>query len=166
MEASKQWAYYISSFGMREATEGVPAEKMQWPYLRRNLPSNQLTEEQLNKSYLPAWNDEGLIARINPETYRISFNDAWTADRWLHRPQVQRRGLKAMAEGTNERKQRMRDKFESNSAWMKDMSKGEVDRLKEEFQRSIAQGFPNGEVLQDEAADNEHQVHDEVMNGA
>ncbi|KAL8994455.1 MAG: hypothetical protein Q9169_005579 [Polycauliona sp. 2 TL-2023] len=166
MEASKQWAYYISSFGMREATEGVPAEKMQWPYLRRNLPPKHLTEEQLNKSYLPAWNDEGLIARINPETYRISFNDAWTADRWLHRPQVQRRGLKTMTEGTKERKQKMHAKFESNPAWIKGMSQGEVDRLKEEFQRSIAQGFPNKETGHDEAAEDKHQAHDETMNGA
>ncbi|KAL8903996.1 MAG: hypothetical protein Q9171_007202, partial [Xanthocarpia ochracea] len=166
MEASKQWAYYISSFGMREATEGVPAEKMQWPYLRRNLPSNQLSEEELNKSYVPAWIDEGLIARINPETYRISFNDAWTADRWLHRPQVQKRGLKAMTEGTNERKQKMREKFEINSPWMKDISKVEVDRLKEDFQQSIAQGFLNQEVVDGDTIDNEHQAHDEAMNGA
>ncbi|KAL8766015.1 MAG: hypothetical protein Q9209_007104 [Squamulea sp. 1 TL-2023] len=166
MEASKQWAYYISSFGMREATEGVPAEKMQWPYLRRNLPSNQLTEEELNKSYLPAWNEEGLIARINPETYRISFNDAWTADRWLHRPQVQKRGLKAMTEGTNERKQKMREKFEINSPWMKDTNKDDVERLKEEFHRSITQGFPNKEVLNGDAADSEHQALDEDMTGA
>ncbi|KAL8670693.1 MAG: hypothetical protein Q9168_004781 [Polycauliona sp. 1 TL-2023] len=166
MEASKQWAYYISSFGMREATEGVPAEKMHWPYLRRNLPSKQLTEEQLNKSFLPAWNDEGLIARINSETYRISFNDAWTADRWLHRPQVQRRGLKRMTEGTKERKQKMREKFENNNVWIKEMSKGEVDRLKEEFRQSLAQGFPNEEAQQEEVGDDGHQVHDEAMNGA
>ncbi|KAL9038698.1 MAG: hypothetical protein Q9180_002976 [Flavoplaca navasiana] len=155
MEASKQWAYYISSFGMREATEGIPVEKMQWPYLRRNLPSNQLTEEQLNQSYLPAWNDEGLVARINPETYRISFNDAWTADRWLHRPQVQRRGLKAMVEGTKERKQKMREKFESNNAWMKDISKGEIEQIKEDFQRLVAKGFPGKEMRQDGAVDSE-----------
>ena len=155
MEASKQWAYYISSFGMHEATEGVPVEKMQWPYLRRNLPSNQLTEEQLNQSYLPAWNDEGLVARINPETYRISFNDAWTADRWLHRPQVQRRGLKAIAEGTKERKRKMREKFESNNAWMKDISKGEIEQIKGNFQRLVAKGFPGKEMRQDGAVDSE-----------
>ncbi|KAL8730758.1 MAG: hypothetical protein Q9166_003828 [cf. Caloplaca sp. 2 TL-2023] len=166
METNKQWAYYISSFGMREATEGVPAERIQWPYLRRNLPSNQLTEEELNKVYLPAWNEEGLIARINPETYRIAFNDAGTADCWLHRPQVQLRGLKKMTEGTTERKKKMREKFDINSPWMKDMSKGEVDRLNEEFKRSVIEGFSSKGPLDNEQPNNEHQTHDEAINGA
>ncbi|KAL8816363.1 MAG: hypothetical protein Q9223_004612 [Gallowayella weberi] len=164
LDANKQWAYYISSFGMREATEGVPAAKMSMPYLRRNLPSNQMTEEDLNKAFLPAWNDEGLIARINPENYRIVFIDPWTADRWLHRPQVQIRGLKKMMEGTVERKKKMREKFDSNSPWMKDMSKEEVDRIKESFQKSVTEGFPNHASVDGEG-DDEHQVHDEAMDG-
>ncbi|KAI4091009.1 MAG: hypothetical protein LQ344_004390 [Seirophora lacunosa] len=143
MEASNQWAYYISAFGMRETTEGIPVQQMHWPYLRRNLPSAQSTEEELNKDYLPAWIDEGLIARINPGTYRIAFSDAWTADRWLHRPRVQIKGLKGMQEVRNERQRKMNEKFGPDSSlWMKSMSKSEVDRIKDGFQKSIAGGFP------------------------
>ncbi|KAL8688268.1 MAG: hypothetical protein Q9218_005778 [Villophora microphyllina] len=142
MEESKQWAYYISSFGMREATEGVPAEKMHWPYLRRNLPSKEMTEEELNRSYLPAFSDEGLIARINPETYRIAFVDVGTADRWLHRPQVQRRGLDRMQEATHERIRKTWAMFGSNSSWMKSVGEVEAEKIKEEFQKSVTEGFP------------------------
>ncbi|KAI4101267.1 MAG: hypothetical protein L6R37_005009 [Teloschistes peruensis] len=142
MEEGKQWAYYISSFGLREATEGVPAEKMHWPYLRRNLPSKEMTEEELSKSYLPAWSDEGLIARISSETYRISFNDTGTEDRWLHRPQVQMRGLQQMEEATNERKRKTWEKFGSSSSWMKELGEVEVEELKDRFQKSVAEGFP------------------------
>lgn len=165
MEASKQWACYISSFGMREATEGIPVQKMQWPYLRRNMPSNSLTEEELNKSYLPAWNDEGLIARINPETYRIAFNDAWTADRWLHQPQVQMKGLKGMQEATKERKKRMDEKFGLKSLWMKDMSKAQVDKINEEFRESINNGFSASATLAGQQPDDEDRADDESMTG-
>ncbi|KAL8704550.1 MAG: hypothetical protein Q9201_002285 [Fulgogasparrea decipioides] len=166
MEESKQWAYYISSFGMREATEGVPAEKMQWPYLRRNLPSKDITEEELSKSYLPAWVDEGLIVRINPESYRIGFNDPGTADRWLHQPQVQLRGLKKMQEATNERKRRVWEKFGSDSSWTKEMGKDEVDRIKEEFRGFVTEGFPVKEASADgEHSGNEYQAADAAMTG-
>ena len=165
MEASKQWAYYISSFGMREVTEGVPVEKMQWPYLRRNMPSNQLTEEELNNSFLPAWNDEGLIARINPETYRIIFNDPWTSDRWLHQPQVQKKGLKSMQEATKERKKRMEEKFGVNSLWMKNMGKPEADRINEEFQKSIKEGFLGGIAPEGEHPSHDDRSNDEPMAG-
>ncbi|KAL8720502.1 MAG: hypothetical protein Q9225_002655 [Loekoesia sp. 1 TL-2023] len=165
MEASKQWAYYISSFGMREATEGIPVQKMQWPYLRRNMPSNSLTEEELNRSYLPAWNDEGLVARINPETYRIAFNDAWTADRWLHQPQVQMKGLKGMQEATRERKKRMNEKFGLKSLWMKDMSKAQVDKINEEFRKSINDGFSASATLAGQQPDDEDRADDESMTG-
>lgn len=162
LDANKQWAYYISSFGMREATEGIPAARIRLPYLRRNLPSNQLSEEELNKAFLPAWSEEGLIARINPENYRIVFIDRWTADRWLHRPQVQVRGLKKMSEGTKERKKKMRDKFDRNSAWMKDMSQSEVDGLLEDFQTALKEGFHNP-AAPDGEQDHEQQAHDEAM---
>ncbi|KAI4171456.1 MAG: hypothetical protein LQ343_004194 [Gyalolechia ehrenbergii] len=165
MEASKQWAYYISSFGMREVTEGIPVQKMQWPYLRRNMPPNSLTEEELNKTYLPAWNDEGLIARINPETYRIAFNDAWTADRWLHRPQVQVKGLKGMQEATKQRKRRMDEKFGLNSLWMKAMSKAEADKINDHFRKSIVEGFPISAALEGQQSDNEDRADDESMTG-
>lgn len=160
MEASNQWAYYISAFGMRETTEGIPVEKMHWPYLRRNLPSSHFTEEDLNKAYLPAWNDEGLIARINPGTYRITFNDAWTADRWLHRPQVQMKGLNGMMEAKNERKKKMDERFGTDSLLMKNMGKVEVDRIYDQFRKSIANGFPveassNGKQPGQDLADNE-----------
>lgn len=165
MEASKQWSYYISAFGMRETTEGIPVEKMHWPYLRRNLPSSQLTEEELNKAYLPAWSDEGLIARINPETYRIAFADAWSADRWLHRPQVQKRGLKGMEKASKERKRKMNEEFGLNNLWTKGKSRVEVGRMKEEFRRRVEEGFPVEASVNGGPADNEDQADDEAMTG-
>ncbi|KAL8909391.1 MAG: hypothetical protein Q9207_000226 [Kuettlingeria erythrocarpa] len=165
MEASNQWAYYISAFGMRETTEGIPVEKMHWPYLRRNLPSSHLTEEQLNKAYLPAWNNEGLITRINPVTYRIAFNDAWTADRWLHRPQVQMRGLKGMAEAKEERRKKMNEKFGPDSLWMKSISKGEMERINDEFRKAVADGFPLANPTDGEQREIEEMVGNEAMTG-
>ncbi|KAL9598928.1 MAG: hypothetical protein Q9219_004194 [cf. Caloplaca sp. 3 TL-2023] len=166
MEASKQWAYYISAFGMREVTEGIPVQKMQWPYLRRNMPSNSLSEEELNKSYLPAWNDEGLVARINPETYRIAFNDASTADRWLHRPQVQMRGLKGMQEMSNQRKKKMDDKFGLNRLWMKGMSESQAQKITDDFQAFVAEGFPVTATPHGQLSDDENRVDDESMTGS
>ncbi|KAL8919161.1 MAG: hypothetical protein Q9208_006921 [Pyrenodesmia sp. 3 TL-2023] len=165
MEASNQWAYYISAFGMRETTEGIPVEKMHWPYLRRNLPSSHLTEEELNKAYLPAWNNEGLITRINPVTYRIAFNDAWTADRWLHRPQVQMRGLKGMVEAKEERMKKMNERFGPDGLWMKNMSKTEKDRINDEFRRSIVDGFPLANSVDGGQHDSEDVADSEAMAG-
>ncbi|KAL9020586.1 MAG: hypothetical protein Q9185_002172 [Variospora sp. 1 TL-2023] len=166
MEASNQWAYYISAFGMRETTEGIPVEQMHWPYLRRNLPSAQSTEEELNKDYLPAWIDEGLIARINPGTYRIAFSDAWTADRWLHRPRVQMKGLKGMQEVKHERQRKMAEKFGPNSSlWMKSMSKTEADRINDRFQKSVAGGFLLGAAASGAQVGNGDPVNNEGRGG-
>ena len=60
-----------------------------------------------------------------------------------------------MAEGTKERKQKMREKFESNNAWMKDISKGDIEQIKEDFQRLVTKGFPGREMRQDGAVDSE-----------
>ncbi|KAL8842559.1 MAG: hypothetical protein Q9170_000513 [Blastenia crenularia] len=165
MEASRQWAYYISSFGMRDPTEGIPVQKMQWPFLRRNMPPNSLTEEEFSKSYLPAWIDEGLIARISPETYRISYNDAWTADRWLHRRQMQMKGMKGMQEATKERKRRMDAMFGAHALWMKDMSQAEADKTNDDFRKAISEGFLARATLESQQPNTGEGVGDESMTG-
>ncbi|KAL8972224.1 MAG: hypothetical protein Q9183_000663 [Haloplaca sp. 2 TL-2023] len=166
MEESKQWAYYISSYGMREATEGVPAEKMHWPYLRRNLPNRDVSEEEMSKSYLPASVDEGLVARINPDSYRIAFQDPGTTDRWLHRPQVQTRGLDQMKEASSERKRKISEKFGdegSNIKWAKDLSQDEVEKRVADYKKYLHEGFPTNVTSNGNAVDNLGKPVDSAM---
>ena len=143
MEAGKQWAVYTATFAMLDKTESVDIKRMHWPFLRKNLPPNSLSEGDFDQAYLPFWSDEKLICRIDPESYRLTFRDPETTDRFVHHPEVQRRGLNGIEEKQRERKQLMSEKFGLNNKWIKEMDKSGVEQINEDFRKWINEGIPS-----------------------
>ena len=178
MSAETRWSYYISSYVMRDWTEGVP-HNIQWPFLRRNLPSKLDTEEEYNAAYMPQSNEDGLVIRIRPGDYRILY-DPGTSDGFVHGAKVTRRGFKGATEVKEDRKNKFQERFEKNSVWMEGMAKAEVDKINADFKSWIggsyeieAEGDANrkgqGEKTQDITAASEPptvtDAGDEAMTG-
>lgn len=62
-----KWNYYLTSYLMSNPTEGVPADKVQLPFMRRNLP------EELVQGDFIGQVEQGLTARVCSSTYRLFF---------------------------------------------------------------------------------------------
>ena len=138
MSAASRWSYYISSFVMRDWTEGVP-HNIQWPFLRRNLPNELDSEAEYGKTYLPQWNEDGLVVRIAANNYRILY-DPGTTDWWVHDEKVRMRGSSGAEELKMERKKKFMEKFSSNTAWMAAMGKDEVDEIRSKYTQWVNDG--------------------------
>lgn len=147
MSAADMWSYYVASYVMRDPTEGVTPE-IQYPLLRRNLPANHLTEDELNAQFLPQWNEDGLVIRICPNNYHLLY-DSGTQDWWIHDAAVRVKGMKGMKEATEERTRKFREKFGGETAaWRKGMEEKEVERMEGEFRKLLSDGtVPEGEVI-------------------
>ena len=166
LTGQSKWSYYVSTYIMRDRTEGVPLSSIHWPFLKRNLPPALETEEDYNRIFTPQWNEDGLSIRISPSNYHITYDEG-SKDWWVHDKQVRRRGLRGMEELREERRGRFQEKFVMNVQWMAGMSKDEVDRKNEEFRRWVKDG-PEAVVEDQKSAEVKGQEkgdEDEVMAG-
>lgn len=164
MAAIDRWKYYVSSYTMRDQTEGVPADKTFLPYLRRNLPPVPDSVEEYNRLYKsPQHNQDGLTIRISQETYRVMFEKG-SAEWFVHDDVLRRRGLSGMREVTEERARKFRERFVVGPEWIKGLGREEV----EQAERWIKGGTREEEVSpQNEGAVDEAKMdQDEVMTGA
>ena len=164
MAAAARWSYYISSFAMRDLTEGLDLGKIDWPFLRRNMPSMLDTEDEYTRVYTPQWNEDGLVIRISANNYHMQY-DPLTQDWWVHNAVVQKRGLEGRIMMKDERKQNFQEKFELNNAWMVGKSVEEVDEINQKYSQWIDHG---SKAENDAAPDVAHQPADAdvVMTGA
>lgn len=122
---------------MRDLTEGIDLSKIDWPFLKRNMPPMLRSEEEYNRLYTPQENKDHLTIRISPNNYHIQY-DPFTEDYFLHAPIVQKRGL-AAAQGTAKQKREtvFREKFSMNIKWMAGLAKDEVDSINSDFSQWI-----------------------------
>jgi paired amphipathic helix protein Sin3a len=139
MAATARWSYYISTFAMRDLTEGLDLSKIDWPFLRRNMPPMLDTEDEYTRVYTPQWNEDGLVIRISSNNYHMLY-DPLTQDWWVHNAAVQKRGLQGEAVLKDERKQKFEEKFVLNNAWMVGKSVEEVDQINQEYRRWVTEG--------------------------
>lgn len=126
---------------MFDRTEGVPLSKLSLPFLHRSIPPKLDSEEDYNNAYAPAWNEDGLVIRINSQSYRILY-DVHTSDWWVHSTSQQKRGLSAYGDVKESRRKGLEALLEDRkkNAWMKEMSDTEIDKTNDEFGRWIREG--------------------------
>lgn len=63
----EKWNYYLTSYLMTSPTEGVPVDKVQLPFMHRNLPEDVEQEDFIGAI------DQGLTARVCDSTYKLFF---------------------------------------------------------------------------------------------
>ena len=136
MAANARWSYYISSFAMRDLTEGLDLSKIDWPFLRRNMPPMLDSEEEYTRIYTPQWNEDGLVIRISVNNYHMQYEPG-TWDWWVHNAAVEKRGLSGRKAMQEARKQKFSEKFELNNSWMVGKSVEEVDQINQDFREWV-----------------------------
>ncbi|KAI4163770.1 MAG: hypothetical protein LQ342_002543 [Letrouitia transgressa] len=167
MEAATRWSYYISSYALRDPTEGITADKLRFPFFRRNVPKPTTSEEEYNSTYVPLLNEDGLIMRIKPETYEICFRDPGTSDWFLHDVSVERLGMEKMEEVKKNRRQKFEEKWGANGYFTKTLTKAEANAVNEKFEKWVNEG-PTGEReegARDSGEIGRYQADDETMTG-
>jgi paired amphipathic helix protein Sin3a len=140
LTSEARWSYYVSTYTMRDPTEGVPMHMLRMPFLKRNLPARTESEDEYNDKYLPVDHKDSLIIRICTNSYHILYEPD-TTDWWVHSKKI--RGVvsgEKMMKIRESRKSKLNDKFVMNAAWMKDQSRDFVDGVKEDFRQWIENG--------------------------
>ena len=75
MTAEARWQYYVASYTMTEATEGIDQGRMQSAYLRRNVaPQHANIETAYEEVYGNLDHFDEQTAFISPETYKLLLN--------------------------------------------------------------------------------------------
>lgn len=155
MAAEARWSYYISTYIMRDLTEGIDLGKLDWPFLKRNMPPMLETEQEYNRVYTPQWNADELVIRISPKNYHLQY-EILTQEWWVHDAKVRKRGLTGMEEAVEERQEKFQAKFgQKGTKWRENLTDEEADKLNRDFDASV-RGRP--EVKDDQAADNSDQT--------
>lgn len=151
MAESARWSYYISTFAMRDLTEGIDLGKMSWPFLKRNMPPVLDTEEEYNRVYTPYWNVDNLVIRISPNNYHMQY-DPHTSDWWVHAKAVRQRGMPGIQEAKQDRNIKFRQKFGDDPSWMHVLQDEDATRMKDDFSNWVKPEKKRAEVSVDEDA--------------
>ncbi|EOD48752.1 putative transcriptional repressor sin3p protein [Neofusicoccum parvum UCRNP2] len=135
----QNWRAYLSSFTRITATEGVPAEKVRMPFIKRDAPLDE--DEQAEASH-DVKSEESLTIRIALEKFNMVFEPN-TSEFLIKSDKVRTGGKDGLVEAEQERENRAslaKEKIVMNNAWMKDLSKDVVDGRKQKFTRMVADG--------------------------
>ncbi|ETI24167.1 hypothetical protein G647_03536 [Cladophialophora carrionii CBS 160.54] len=130
-----RWQYYIASYTMTDATEGVDQSKMRWPYLRRNIaPQNANIETAYQEVYGSLDHVDEQTAFISPDSYKLLLQ----GDFGFVREATTTKGYEA---GKIEESEKFRERFVRNTAWMRDRRAEDVEKKKSAWERGKAEGF-------------------------
>jgi paired amphipathic helix protein Sin3a len=146
LTAEAKWSYYVSSYTIRDPTEGVPMHMLRMPFLKRNMPQRSESEDEYNAKYLPLQHYDNMIIRICTNSYHMLYEPSsmdWFCHGKYIRGAVSEEKKKVIHEN---RKSKFNDKFVMNAAWMKDQSREFVDGVKEEYRKWVEKGRENGDA--------------------
>ncbi|KAI9741094.1 MAG: Transcriptional regulatory protein sin3 [Cirrosporium novae-zelandiae] len=143
-----KWSYYVSTYTMREPTEGVPLNKIRRPMLKRSFPAPGLEDEDYG-NYLPLWSSDGLTICVGVNKYKL-FYKANTHDWFVQSMKTRGRiGKGTMEQISEKRANRFKEKFVMNNPWMKDLRKEDVDKRNEGFGNWIKGGWEQWQTIAD-----------------
>ncbi|KIW99358.1 uncharacterized protein Z518_11346 [Rhinocladiella mackenziei CBS 650.93] len=134
-----RWQYYVASYTMTDATEGVDQSRMHSPFLRRNIaPQNANIEAAYQEVYGDLDHFDEQTAFISPESYKLLLQNDFG---FVRRKAFERPSGKAYETGKMEESERFREKYVRNTAWMKDQRAEDVERIKAAFEKGVREGF-------------------------
>lgn len=135
-----QWQYYVASFTMPEATEGVDPARMRRAYLPRNLP---LQSSDPRVSYAEGIGSldytDDQAAFIDLEAYKMILSGVYSFERPV------RQG-KQYIQGQIVENEAFREKFVRNVAWMKDQRTEDVEKRKAAWDQGVREGLMDFET--------------------
>jgi len=138
MTAEARWQYYVASYTMTDATEGVDQARVRPSYLRRTIaPQNANIEAAYHEVYGNLAHFDEQTAFVSPETYKLLLHHDFGFLR-LHSDGEP--GPKHYETGKIEENERFREKFVRNTTWMKDQRAEDVERRKAAWERGLKDG--------------------------
>lgn len=138
LDDEARWSVYVTSYQMLDATEGVPHSKVGKSFLRRNLAKdvdvNSIVSEDRQE------------LRIDVTTYRIIFAyNGVSGKPFVYERKVSTNEMAyaedALRKERAKRDKKMKEKFVTNVAWMKDQSHEEVEHRKSAWQKGLTEGL-------------------------
>lgn len=135
-----RWSYYVSTYTMRDPTEGVPFSQMRLPFMKRSLPGKLGQEDEYNRYYRPLVHHDGLIIRICANSYHLLYEPG--SSEWSWRPtglseEDAEEAAKDEAAVKERRRDRFMEKFVNNPVWAHGLSKDQVDESNQRFRSWI-----------------------------
>lgn len=149
MERMQRWQYYIASYVCIEPTEGVPRNRLHKTVLTRNLPSTDTDDASHQLKALVY--KEDLTLRICVNTYKMMYKHPGS-EFFIYTDKSLGDDPKTKASAARERlqkyedarKQRFKEKFEMNNAWMKGLNHDEVSKVTMDFKKWTDEGVIPG----------------------
>ena len=132
-----RWQYYIASYTMTDATEGVDQAKMHRAYLQRNIaPQNANIEAAYEDVYASLDHIDDQTAFISPDSYKILLQGVFE---FVRLSALQESEVKLSEAWKARRADKFEEKFVRNTTWMKDQSAEDVEQKKAAW-RSAKEG--------------------------
>lgn len=135
-----RWQYYIASYTMTDATEGVDQSKLHWPYLRRDVaPQNAHIETAYQEVYGNLVHVDDQTAFVSPDSYKLLLQGDYGFVREAAMGE-------AYESGNIEESEKFREKFVRNTAWMRDQRAEDVEGRKAAWEKAKSEGFTGYDV--------------------
>jgi paired amphipathic helix protein Sin3a len=132
------WQYYVASYTMSEATEGVDQSAMNMPYLRRNVaPQSSNIESAYQEVFGNITHFDNQTAFISPDTYKLLLSNDYIW--WRHGVKARKTYPESAAKPAENDK--FRKMFVRNTKWMENQSQEYVEGIKAEYERQVREGF-------------------------
>lgn len=145
-----RWQYYVASYTMTDATEGVDLSRMAFPFLRRNITEPHAdVDKAYDEVYGQLHHSDHQTVSISPDNYKIRLDHDWqfwrpvpgTTDVQLRNGTTRRKVMKEYTYGKIEENEAFREKFVRNTAWMKDQPAEDVERRKAAWERGVKESM-------------------------
>ena len=129
------WQYYVASYTMSEATEGIDQSAMHMPYLRRNIaPQSANIDQAYHEIFGNITHFDNQTAFISPDNYKLLLSNNYIF--WRHGIKTN----KAYEPEKVEENEAFRERFVRNTAWMKDKSAEAVEEAKAQYKKGVDSG--------------------------
>lgn len=144
-----RWDYYISSYTTIKPTEGVRQELVTFPFLQRGIKRRREEfEGDLEDILLTVENEDRLVIRIGVDDYKARF-ERQSNHSMIHTKANRtggQEGINELNEEARARDEAVNDKIIMNNAWMKDLSRDDVDQKKQAFEEQKRKKVKTGEA--------------------
>lgn len=139
LDAEARWSYYVSSYIQLKSTEGVDLARVRYPFLHRSLPAEGTTSA---REWTTIASSEDLVIRVSVDEYKLRYDAHPGSKEWFFHSDERRsgggrEGIERAEKVKEQRAGRFAEKMVMNNAWMKGLSKNDVDAKNEEFRKFV-----------------------------
>lgn len=164
LNAAKKFRYYIATYTLVEPTENISLHKVHHPFLKHSFHK---PEETPGDRYDTVTIEEKKAFKIKPASYRIAFqgvkdNEPHGGVDYLVQNDAVRSGFldgnEEMQRVAETRHEIMQERFVMNNAWMRNLSRDDVDARKTAFRKNVEEpaavpAEAEAEVIDEEIGD-------------